>query len=496
MGVRIIAACALLAVVGSACAAQDVSSVRGPFGERVAPSVRLTQDASPTYAPPQLTVECWARLASKSSFNILVANEPKSSSGHWELYTYAGSGVLAAYMPGCSPAEVHGGPDVTDGRWHYLAMTRDAFRVRLYVDAKMVVDAAVQAQTGLSRVAGPLGIGQVPGTDLGCDGSIAEVRLSNTVRAIESVPRGPLRSDAETFGLWQFAAPFAATGVAALSDPLRAGAQAAFRARQDLGEQRASLALVFDSVDRTEAAKRKLLDGVGWFFDGAVVYGCEGFGPLTQKSASGTVGVLAIGEDVAVTSASAPIAGGHRECGVAIGKALKAAVDRSKAPGKLVVLLGDCHVPADDDVAAGVQSVLGSTVRVVGGSAPLKGFVYERGQVKSGICQGILLSGNFEVGCATLSGQGIDGIVEAARKACSQAVGTSASVTSLVLAFDCVSRKQALGASADLERAALTLAGVPLYGFYGSGEIGPTDDAQPSRGVGGSVAVCAIRLRR
>ena len=28
------------------------------------------------------------------------------SADHWELYTYAGTGELSLYMPGCAPAEI------------------------------------------------------------------------------------------------------------------------------------------------------------------------------------------------------------------------------------------------------------------------------------------------------------------------------------------------------------------------------------------------------
>ena len=47
-----------------------------------------------------LSVECWAQLDSRQGYNILVANEPKGSATHWELFTMAGSGTLTAYLPG------------------------------------------------------------------------------------------------------------------------------------------------------------------------------------------------------------------------------------------------------------------------------------------------------------------------------------------------------------------------------------------------------------
>ena len=45
------------------------------------------------YQEPPLTVECRARLRGKTGFNLLVANGPKESATHWEIYTTAGSGT-------------------------------------------------------------------------------------------------------------------------------------------------------------------------------------------------------------------------------------------------------------------------------------------------------------------------------------------------------------------------------------------------------------------
>ena len=34
---------------------------------------------------------------------------------------------------------------------------------------------------------------------------------------------------------------------------------------------------------------------------------------------------------------------------------------------------------------------------------------------------------------------------------------------------------------------------IPIFGFYGSGEIGHKDNDSPARGVGYSIAACAIK---
>lgn len=166
--------------------------------------------------------------------------------------------------------------------------------------------------------------------------------------------------------------------------------------------------------------------------------------------------------------------------------------------GRLILILGDCHVPADDALVAGLREVVGDAVPIIGGSAPLQGSVYEAGQVRSGICTALLIEGPFTCGLSTRSGNGQEAILTSAAGAAGAASGAGTGDVLLVLAFDCVSRKQALGSRADRERAALrsVSASAPLFGFWGSGEIGPPDSRSPARGVGASVAVCVLRDNR
>src|SRR5262249_43137718 len=177
----------------------------GQFGKALDPrrAQQVTADAKPAHQKPPLTVECWAKLESKKGFNILVANNVKESGDHWEVYTYAGSGEFSAYLPGHTPAEIRSGVDVTDGNWHYLAMTLDAGRVRLYVDARLVKDVAVTRQRD-GGAPGSLFLGGYPPQSIGCDGLLDEVRLSDVVRKIEQVPDAPFTADEHTIGLWHF----------------------------------------------------------------------------------------------------------------------------------------------------------------------------------------------------------------------------------------------------------------------------------------------------
>jgi mono/diheme cytochrome c family protein len=200
--IRELRAALQLAEASSGLAAAQL--VEGRFGRALdARRGRYVLPSRPDYQTPPLTVECWARVASKVGFNILVANGLKESSDHWEIYTYAGSGEFSAYLPGYEPAEIKSGVDITDGRWHHIAMVFDGGRVRLYVDARLVKDVAVVRQ----RTGGALGLlyfGAYPPQGIGCDGVVDEVRISRGARPPDGVPGGPFVADDRTLGLWHF----------------------------------------------------------------------------------------------------------------------------------------------------------------------------------------------------------------------------------------------------------------------------------------------------
>ncbi|RCS54279.1 hypothetical protein DTL42_03800 [Bremerella cremea] len=171
------------------------------FGQALDGPGGIFIDAKAEYRTPPLTVECWARLDSKNQYNILIANESKSSATHWELFTRAGDGILAAYVPGMKPDHVISSHDLCDGKWHYVAMQFEASRIRLSVDGKQVADQAVAFQNGDSQ-SGPLAIGTLVSKSFGHDGAIDEVRISKGIRDVSSIPESPLAADEATIGLW------------------------------------------------------------------------------------------------------------------------------------------------------------------------------------------------------------------------------------------------------------------------------------------------------
>lgn len=464
-----------------------------PFGRTLDARKRhVTLPANPDYNAPPLTVECLARLFGHESFNILVASEPKASATHWELYTYAQSGCLAAYLPGYTPAEIVSGAAVADGQWHYCAMTFDGRTVKLYVDGKEVASERLRRRTGVASVAGPLCVGHIAGTTLGCDGELDEVRVSSVIRQTQALPMQPYEDDRDTLALWHFDPVFAGVGASRETDPFRAGADAALQARKALGAAEASAVLVFDRLDGGARSSIRMIEGIGWFFDTSLVFGCSGFGPITRQGSGATVGVLALGEEFTVLSAVADVAGDHRACGRTLATTLRGIQDSRKGPGRLVLLMGDCHVPANDALVQGFSESFGENVPVAGGSCPQDGLLYYKGVVRQSANLALLLAGRFEVQMAMGAAATRDGIASSRREIVARACPSDGA--DLLLLFDCVSRKQEGAITAPEEARQQQFKGLsgPVFGFYGSGEIGAEAVGASARGVGGHLVAVAL----
>ena len=176
------------------------ASLTAAFGKALAGG--MVVDGKADYRELPLTVEVRARLNSKGGFNILVASDTKASAQHWELYSYAGSGVFSLYMPGRG-GEFKSSVGICDGQWHALAAIIEAARVRLFVDGKLVYDAPAKPLTGTAHPGG-LAFGRLVEGGVGCDGFVDDVRISKGMREITGVSNEPLKADTQTVGLWNF----------------------------------------------------------------------------------------------------------------------------------------------------------------------------------------------------------------------------------------------------------------------------------------------------
>ncbi len=283
-------------------------------------------------------------------------------------------------------------------------------------------------------------------------------------------------------------------GVSSKEDPKAAGADAAALAKSTLRCGCVpKVVLVFDQTPATPEAKKAMLEGVATIFPKDIVYGCSAYAPITDKSNTGTVGVLAIGGNVTVNAAVANLEDGHEACGKRIGESLKAAC-KCNAKGKLAILVGSSHYNLNDQLVKGVHGVLGDEVKLAGGAASKGELVYYKGELvreKSNI--GVLLCGNFS--CSFAAGGGkepevVQTTAAAAKKARAEAVGEPI----FALVCDCGGRRGWFGADI-ADELKLIKAGVgdmPIFGFYGSGETGPKDNQSPPRGVGYTIFVCVI----
>lgn len=188
------------------------ASGRTPSGERLVEGrfgKGLNAAIGGALAPPDaelrdapLTVECWTKLASKDGFNILVASEEKSSASHWELYTYAGSGVLSAYLP-ARGGEFKSEVSIVDGKWHLVSMQLDLDRVILYIDGVKALDAPLKGGFAGSKP-GNVAVGRLVEAGIGCEGVIDELRIRRGLPEIGKPPTEPLQADDATVLLWRF----------------------------------------------------------------------------------------------------------------------------------------------------------------------------------------------------------------------------------------------------------------------------------------------------
>jgi azurin len=179
--------------------AESVDSFSPEFGKALKGG--WTVDGDPEYSKLPFTVECRAKLDGKKGFNILVASEMKASATHWELYTHAGRGTLALYLPGRG-GDFDSKIDVCDGKWHDFIASVDEKSVVLWIDGKQVFEKPIQPLKGTPNPGGLAFCRLVEG-GIGCDGIIDDVRLSRGVMKPRKGNAPRQRMD-NTLGLWDF----------------------------------------------------------------------------------------------------------------------------------------------------------------------------------------------------------------------------------------------------------------------------------------------------
>lgn len=169
--------------------------LNGASGGALAPPDAELRDAP-------LTIDCWVKLENKDGFNILVASEEKASPSHWELYTYAGSGVLSAYLP-ARGGEFKTDKPIVDGKWHYVAMQLDRDKITLYVDGVKSHESPLKGGFAGSKP-GNVAVGRLVEGGIGCEGVIDDLHFRCGIVAVEKPSSEPAKADAATLLLWNF----------------------------------------------------------------------------------------------------------------------------------------------------------------------------------------------------------------------------------------------------------------------------------------------------
>ncbi len=168
------------------------------------PSASKLVDGKAEYRQPPLTILCETKLQHKNVYNILVASDTKASGEHWELFSTAGSGVLACYLPGHRPDLINSSVNVCDGLAHRLGLIYESNRVRLLIDDQVVADQAIE-RTELKPMPGDFAIGQLVEGGLQCYGELGSVQLFRGAADATRMSEAKYVSSLETLASWQFA---------------------------------------------------------------------------------------------------------------------------------------------------------------------------------------------------------------------------------------------------------------------------------------------------
>ncbi len=293
-------------------------------------------------------------------------------------------------------------------------------------------------------------------------------------------------------------------GLSMKQDPKAAGAEAAQKAKDALGHDDPKLVLVH-YTGRLIPKAQAVADGVASVFpDKDGIYGCGAYAALTQDGNNGAVSVLALSGDVAVHIAVAPTSAkkddaADADCGESIGKMLKLAYGKQDKPGKLMLLFGACHIPRNNTVVKGITNVLGEDCPIVGAAAYQDSVLVRGKVVEAKTNVGILLRGDFACGFGLQKDMSTEGLIASARQSFESAIGGDRERTALVLTFDCGGRRGAMLKKKIFEKELAAMKEVagdtPIFGFYGSGEMGCSAAGKAPRGVGYHIAACAIKTK-
>ena len=283
------------------------------------------------------------------------------------------------------------------------------------------------------------------------------------------------------------------TAVAEDEDPVAAGEAAAKTLQQAMGNVEPQVVLLAECFE-DKPYKEKVLEGVASVFPPEIICGGSTYGVFVQEGAFDldTVALLGIGGDgISVSVALVEEMGAAdlslEENEPELTAALNAAGKRlaEKLPGigeaALTVVISDAHSPKNQLLLDGVQSVVGTGIRVTGGSVNKnaeQNWVYFGGRAYTDAAIALTLTGDMKLSQAGRQAKDNDAVIATAKEGSAEALEALDAEPFAALAFDCAGRMGKLDDIADELAAIRESLGeeLPLFGLYCAGEFGPADE--------------------
>ncbi len=280
------------------------------------------------------------------------------------------------------------------------------------------------------------------------------------------------------------------TGFSTNPDMQIAADMAAFQAKRELKGAAPKLVLVADGY---RGDKQLMLNRIAKYFPKQTIYGGMSFGAICDKgfARGNSIAVVAIADPkMKITAARADgVKADMHKAGVSIANGLGCQAGSAVS----VMLMGDCHVPTDQTLVEGVQSVLGDKLPIYGGSTSFEADSYYQGVARRDSAFGIATMNSKAASVLAGGSANEKEALALALQSMKTALQTNGNNKMLML-FECAGR-QGLFSDCDLERQILMAQmgkQLPIFGFYGSGEIGQPDGSSKSEGRGVHVSAAGV----
>jgi hypothetical protein len=141
------------------------------------------------------TIECWAYVTSSTATQAFVSQGTSGTAGRTAIGIDNSTG--AKWFCQVGGVFVYSSAAPVLNTWNYLAMTYNGATITLYLNGTLLNSASntTSAQNAQLRVSG---LWATPVAGYYLDGYLSNVRVSNTVRTVTSIPTAPFTSDANT----------------------------------------------------------------------------------------------------------------------------------------------------------------------------------------------------------------------------------------------------------------------------------------------------------